>query len=136
MTSPNPTVPPLLAATGIVGLDSLLGGGLPRERMYLLEGDPGSGKTTLALHFLIEGQQRGQVGLYVTLSETEHELRVVAASHGFDLAGIAIHELTPADVSLLPEDQYTVFHPSEVELGETTRAIMMEIERVRPTRVV
>ena len=135
-TRPHDASLPPLVSTGIDGLDIVLNGGLPKERVYLVEGDPGSGKTTLGLQFLTAGHRRGEQGLYVTLSETAHELRVVAASHGLDISGIAVYELAPLDASLLPEDQYTVFHPSEVELGETTRAIMSEVERLRPSRVV
>ena len=113
-----------VVATGIAGLDTILGGGLPRDRIYLLDGDPGTGKTTVALQFLIEGQRQGEKGLYVTLSETAAELRSVARSHGLDLTGITIYELAASDASVLPENQYTVFHPSEVELGATTKAIM------------
>ncbi len=125
-----------LARTGISGLDSLLRGGLPRDRVYLVEGDPGTGKTTLAMQFLREGVSHGEPVLYVTLSETEAELHAAARSHGFDLEGITIFELTPSDTAILPENQYTVFHPSEVELGETTKAIMAVVDRIKPTRVV
>jgi circadian clock protein KaiC len=123
-------------ATGIDGLDTILGGGLTANRLYLIEGVPGAGKTTLALQFLLEGLRRGETVLYVTLSETEHELREVAASHGWSLEGIRIHELQPADDQLDPDDQYTMFHPSEVELGRTTRRILDEVERLKPQRVV
>jgi circadian clock protein KaiC len=125
-----------LARTGITGLDIVLNGGLPRDRLYLIEGDPGTGKTSLALQFLLEGRARGERGLYVTLSETADELEAVATSHGWSLDGITLHELTQTDASALPENQYTVFHPSEVELGETTRAIMDKVAEVKPTRVV
>jgi len=125
------------AATGIEGLDQILGGGLPPDRLYLVEGDPGSGKTTLGLQFLREGIQRGEKVLYVTLSETRSELDAVARSHGWELDGMAIHELsTSGEGGFTPDDQYTFFHPSEVELGETTKAVLSEVERVAPTRVV
>ena len=124
------------AATGIEGLDDVLGGGLTPHRLYLIEGVPGSGKTTLALQFLMEGAQRGEPVLYVTLSETEEELRQVAASHGWSLDGITIRELVPSEESLRPDEQYTMFHPSEVELSETTKTILADVERVKPTRVV
>jgi len=124
----KPTQGPL-APTGIPGLDAVLGGGLPRDRMYLLQGDPGVGKTTVGLQFLRTGAQSGERGLYVTLSETRAELFAVAASHGWDLDGIVIHELTPAGDISVSEDN-TLFQPSEVELGETTRAILSEIDAV------
>src|SRR5262245_707126 len=123
-------------STGVPGLDVVLSGGLTPNRLYLLEGVPGSGKTTLALQFLIEGAGRGEPVLYVTLSETEEELRGVSASHGWSLDGIAIRELMPSETSLRPDDQYTMFHPSEVELSETTRTILADVERIRPARVV
>jgi circadian clock protein KaiC len=124
-----------LATTGIPGLDRVLKGGFPRDRVYLIDGDPGSGKTTLALQFLMEGARLGERVLYVTLSETNAELRAVAASHGWSLDGVTLHELTPVDGSIA-ENQYTVFHPSEVELGETTKAIVDTIQRLQPSRVV
>src|SRR3954470_2073341 len=124
----SPASPDGLAATGIAGLDHILGGGLPSDRVYLVEGDPGSGKTTLALQFLREGLQQGEKVLYVTLSETRAELAGVAASHGWDLEGMAIHELSAGtDGGFSPDDHYTFFHPSEVELGETTKAVLAEV---------
>jgi circadian clock protein KaiC len=127
---------PVRAATGIEGLDYILGGGFPINRMYLLEGDPGAGKTTMALQFLLEGARHGEPGVYATLSETEEELRDVAASHGWSLDGITICELQTAEESLKADSQYTLFHPSEVELSETTRAVLDTVERVKPLRVV
>lgn len=127
---------PNLARTGIDGLDNVLSGGLPRTRLYLIEGDPGAGKTTLGLQFLLEGVRRGESGLYVTLSETKDELTSVATSHGWSLDGIAMHELSVPDEQLTPQGHYTFFHPSEVELGSTTKAVLEEVERVKPTRVV
>ncbi|HEV7504614.1 MAG TPA: ATPase domain-containing protein [Thermoanaerobaculia bacterium] len=124
------------AATGVEGLDDILGGGFPINRMYLLEGDPGAGKTTLALQFLLTGVGLGEPGVYATLSETEEELRDVAASHGWSLDGITICELQTAEESLKADSQYTLFHPSEVELSETTRAVLETVERVRPMRIV
>ena len=124
------------AATGIEGLDEVLVGGFRVHRLYLIEGVPGSGKTTLALQYLLEGVRLGERVLYVTLSETCEELEVVARSHGWSLAGIEVRELVPSEDSLRPDEQYTMFHPSEVELSETTRGILADVERIKPTRVV
>jgi circadian clock protein KaiC len=125
-----------MASTGIAGLDDVLSGGFTPRRLYLVEGVPGSGKTTLAMQFLLEGVRRGEAVLYVTLSESAEELDSVAISHGWTLDGITVRELAPSEESLGPDDQYTMFHPSEVELGETTRIILAEVERIRPQRVV
>jgi circadian clock protein KaiC len=125
-----------LAATGIAGLDDVLLGGLTTNRIYLLEGVPGSGKTTLALQFLMEGMRLGEPVLYVTLSESEEELREVASTHLWTLDGISFRELIPTDASLQTEEQYSVFHSSEIELPETIKSILEEIERIRPARVV
>ena len=127
--------PPRLG-TGSAGLDTVLNGGFPANRLYLVEGDPGTGKTTLALQFLLEGARLGEPVLYVTLSETREELMEVARSHGWSLAGVTLHELVPPEESLKAEAQYTIFHPSEVELGETTRLVIEEVERIEPRRVV
>lgn len=123
------------ASTGIAGLDDVLGGGLPLHRLYLVEGEPGAGKTTLGIQFLREGVARGESALYVTLSETGDELRSVASSHGWTLDGISVFELVTA-AGLSPEAEQSILHPSEVELGETTRGVMAEVERLRPVRVV
>jgi circadian clock protein KaiC len=125
-----------LVPTGIAGLDYVLQGGLPANHLYLVEGDPGTGKTTLGLQFLLAGKAVGEKGLYVTLSETEAELRTVAASHGWNLDGVGLFELESLEKRLQREQQYTVFHPSEVELGETTQHICKEVERLQPARVV
>ena len=123
-------------STGIEGLDEILGGGFTPHRLYLLEGEPGSGKTTMGLQFLLDGVSNGETVLYVTLSETRQELIETAASHGWSLEGIHVHELLPMGNQLDPESQYTMFHPSEVELGETTSRMLQEVERLQPTRVV
>ena len=125
-----------VAATGIAGLDDILNGGLTPNRLYLLEGMPGSGKTTLAFQFLMEGVRRGEKVLSVTLSETEAEIREVAASHGWALEGISIRELVPSEQTLEPGEQYTVFHPSEVELSDTTKRIVDDVENLKPSRIV
>ncbi|HEX9919392.1 MAG TPA: ATPase domain-containing protein, partial [Pyrinomonadaceae bacterium] len=122
--------------TGDAGLDAILEGGFPANRLYLVEGDPGAGKTTLALKFLLEGAARGEPVLYVTLSETKEEISDVAASHGWSLEGIDIYELIPPVESLKAETQYTIFHPSEVEFGETTTAVLDEVARIQPRRIV
>lgn len=123
-------------STGIEGLDDILEGGLPENHIYLAEGEPGTGKTTFSLQFLLEGVRQGETALYVTLSETKNELIEVAASHGWSLEKLHIFELIPSGESLKPESQYTIFHPSEIELNETTAAILEEVERLKPSRVV
>lgn len=122
--------------TGIIGLDDILGGGLPRDRLYLIEGRPGTGKTTLALEFLRTGIQAGEKVLYITLSETRAELDEVARSHGWDLDGLAILELSAIEAQLSVAAQNTLFHSSEVELTQTTQLLLDEIERIKPARVV
>src|SRR5665213_888964 len=121
--------------TGIPGLDDVLRGGLPAHRLYVVEGDPGAGKTTLALQFLLEGVRLGQRTLYVTLSETLDELRDVASSHGWSLEGINLLELNSFSERLQVEANYTVYHPSDVELAETIERITGEVERINPERV-
>src|SRR6185503_6449075 len=123
-------------SSGVPGLDDVLRGGFRINRMYLLEGVPGSGKTTVALQFLLDGVRRGESVLYVALSETEQEMRAVADTHGWSLDGITFRELVPSEESLQQDDQYTMFHPSEVELGETVRSILADVDRTRPTRMV
>ncbi|WP_447980670.1 ATPase domain-containing protein [Candidatus Nitrospira bockiana] len=123
-------------ATGIQGLDDVLGGGLPRHRVYLIEGDPGVGKTTLAMQFLLEGVRNQEKALYIALSENREELGEMARAHGWSLDGIEIVELSTVEEQLEAESQNTLFHPSEVELHETTTVMLKEIERVKPARVV
>jgi circadian clock protein KaiC len=135
-TTPGSAPTPHAASTGIDGLDDILSGGLTRRRLYLVEGVPGSGKTTLALQFLMAGAREGETVLYITLSETEEELRAVAASHGWTLDGISIREITPPETALDADEQNTMFHPSETELASTTRLILADVERTKPTRVV
>src|SRR5947208_15504925 len=139
MTRTEPTQPsaePERASTGSVGLDDILGGGFDPDRVYLIEGRPGTGKTTLALQFMLEGVRRGERCMYVTLSEDERELRAAAASHGWSLDGIDIFEIIPAEDSLTQDARYTMYHPSEVELAETTKAVLAESARVKPRRLV
>ncbi|MCY1213797.1 Circadian clock protein kinase hypothetical protein [compost metagenome] len=125
-----------LIKVGVPGLDDVLGGGLTANRLYLIEGTPGAGKTTIALQFLLEGARRGEPVLYVTLSETAEELQGVARSHGWDLSGIDVREMLPSEAALEPDEQYTMFHPSEVELSETTLRILSDVDVIKPTRVV
>jgi len=122
--------------TGNEGLDVVLRGGLPKNRLYLLEGQPGSGKTTLALQFLREGARQGARGLYITLSETREELALVAASHGFDLDEFDVFELSSVDDVFGGGREQSILHPWEMELGETVRLIEDEVERIQPARVV
>lgn len=133
------TKPPLIeqerASTGVAGLDDILGGGLPAHHLYLIEGNPGAGKTTLGLQFLRAGADKGEKGVYVTLSETRIELATVAASHGWTLNGIEVFELVSSD-GLGPEAEQSILHPSEIELGETVRGVMSAVERLHPSRVV
>ncbi len=129
--SPDDRVP-----TGVEGLDEIVGGGLPSKCFYLIQGDPGSGKTTLALQFLFKGLENGEPAFYVTLSETKRELTKVAVSHGWSLDGIALLDLSAIEPRLQAEAQNTVFRPSEVELDEVTSLILQQLEGVRPSRVV
>lgn len=124
------------AKTGVAGLDDILGG-LTRGHVFLLEGEPGAGKTTIALQFLLEGAKQGETSLYITLSETENELRQGAASHGWTLGpDINIFELSPPESLLDPKQQQSLLYSSDLELGETTRQIFDAVERTRPSRVV
>lgn len=127
---------PDLAPTGIPGLDHVVSGGLPRNRIYLVEGDPGVGKTTLGLQFLLEGARRKETCLYITLSETKEELLAVAQSHDWDLSGIHIFELSAVEQQLKSQSENTFFHPSEIELHKTTQILMEQVEEISPSRVV
>lgn len=124
-----------LATTGIPGMDDVLAGGFTRNRTYLIQGDPGVGKTTLGLQFMLTGLRDGEKGLYLTLSETREELQAVADSHGWTLEGLNVFEYTAHD-KLIDEEESTLFHPSEVELGQAMKALLTEVERVKPSRVV
>jgi circadian clock protein KaiC len=132
----EPTNTSMIASSGVAGLDDVLGGGLARRRLYLVEGVPGSGKTTLAMQFLLAGVEQHETVLYVTLSETAEELRAVANSHGWHLDGMVIRELTASESALEPDDQNTMFHPSEVELAHAIKPILADVERLKPTRLV
>lgn len=132
----EPQGEPSRISTGSSGLDSILGGGLDAGRMYLYEGRPGTGKTTLALQFLLEGARQGETVLYIALSESEAELKLVAKRHGWSLDGIEIFELVPPETTLDPERELTVLHPSEVELSETIKLIFEKIDAVNPARIV
>lgn len=125
-----------LVQTGIAQFDDILGGGLTPNRVYLLHGSPGSGKTTLSLQFLLDGVRSGEKVLYVTLSETKLELEAVAKSHGLSLEQVDIFELIAAEKDLEPDNQYTMYQPSEVELSVTTKDILAEVDRLKPRRVV
>lgn len=129
-------VSPDKISTGIEGLDYILKGGLPKDRLYVVQGNPGTGKTTIGLQFLLEGERKGERGLYITLSESKEELLAVGLSHGWNLDALNIYDLTISGDSLTDDSRYTVFHPAEVELDETTKAVLAEVERADPARVV
>ena len=130
------TTPIERCGTGIPGLDYILGGGLPKQRIYLIQGEPGAGKTTLGLQFLLEGESKGERSLYITLSETKAELSQVASSHGWNIEHISVLDLTFVEQSIPADSTNTLFHPYEVELTETTRIILNEMERLKPERVI
>ena len=129
----NMIAAPERISTGVAGLDEVLNGGLVANRVYLVEGVPGAGKTTLGLHFLLEGVRRGEPGLYITLSETAAELQTVAASHGWSLEGLAIHELV-SEEGLGPDVDQSILHPSEVELGETVEGLSAKLDVKQRTK--
>ncbi|QFU18116.1 AAA family ATPase [Microvirga thermotolerans] len=131
--APDEVVP---VPTGVPGLDDVLVGGYASNRAHLVEGRPGSGKTTLGLQFLLEGVRRGERCLYITLSESKRELLSVADRHGWSLDGIEIYELVPPELSFDPRQQQSLVYSSELELGETVQMVLAEIERVKPQRVV
>src|SRR6476660_4375829 len=122
--------------SGVEGLDNILVGGLPRNCFYLIQGDPGSGKTTLALQFLLEGLRRGESVFYVTLSETREELLKVTRSHGWSLEALPLLELSSIEQLLRPEEQTTVFRPSEIELNKVSKLLIDEVSKRRPARIV
>jgi circadian clock protein KaiC len=123
-------------STGIEGLDDVLGGGFARGRLHLVQGSPGAGKTTVALQFLLAGAARNESGLLISLSETEHELRATACSHGWSLDSIHIHDVSALEQLASLDFQQSVFQPAEVELAETTRKLLAMVEEIKPTRVV
>ena len=125
-----------VASTGIAGLDDILGGGLTRRRLFLVEGMPGSGKTTLAMQYLLAGVAAGEAVLYVTLSETAEELRSIAESHGWSLEGVGQRADSGRRTSSSAGEQNTMFHPSELELADTTKPMLAHIDQLKPMRVV
>jgi circadian clock protein KaiC len=129
-------IPEPRCSTGVDGLDTVLRGGFPVHRIYLVQGAPGVGKTTLALQFLLEGVRNGESGLYITLSETREELDGVAHTHGWTLEPVSLFELSAMEAQLQGETESTFFHPSEIELNRTTQIILSQIEQVNPARLV
>ncbi|WP_422925075.1 ATPase domain-containing protein [Singulisphaera sp. PoT] len=123
-------------STGVPGLDHILGGGLLAHQLYIVEGDSGAGKTTLALQFLLEGMRRGEKTIWCTLSETESQLLTTARSHGWDLTGIEICNLAMTEASLKADSQYSFFSPGDIELDDVTKAVTSLVERINPSRVV
>lgn len=136
LSTPSSARKDRIVSTGCAGLDDILGGGLTRNHLYLIEGDPGTGKTTLALQFLLQGVAAGEKGIYITLSESPKELSEVAESHNWSLNGISVVEMAPHNSGSIAEDEYTVFHPSDVELGDTVKSILDKVEALNPARVV
>lgn len=124
------------ASSGVEGLDDILSGGFARDRLFLLEGSPGTGKTTAALAFLMAGARAGERTLYITLSETAEELRDTATAHGWALDGVEVFELAPPESLLDEQQQQSLLYSSDLELGETTRMMFEVVERIKPHRVV
>src|SRR3954471_11588407 len=122
--------------TGVKGLDEILRGGLPKNRVYLVEGTPGAGKTTLAMQFLLQGAREKQRSMYITLSETEEELRASGDSHGWSLEGVCIREYIITDTSVERDREVTMYHTSELELGDTLARMLNDIREFGPERVV
>lgn len=125
-----------ICSTGIGGFDEILAGGLPRNRLYLLEGSPGTGKTTLGMQFLLAGVAAGEPGMYITFSETNEELHAVAESHGWPMAGITLCDMAAIEPQLGADAQSTLFHPADLELNQTTQLLFEQIDRIKPLRVV
>jgi circadian clock protein KaiC len=123
-------------STGISGLDNVLHGGLPMGHVYLIEGDPGAGKTTLGMQFLLQGIAHDEKVLFVTLAESKTELEKVAASHGFDISKIDLCEVSPPELAGRGAEQYTVFHPAEVELADVMQSILDRVEKSQAARIV
>ena len=132
----NAREPELRLQTGIPGLDDVLHGGMPAGHLYLVEGNPGSGKTTFGLQFLLAGVAAGEHTLYVTLAESRWELEQAAASHDFDISAIEVFEVSPPELATKPLEQYTVFHPSEVELADVMQSILDRVSQVKASRIV
>ena len=122
-----------VSPSGVDGLDNMLRGGYPRNCLHLITGAPGTGKTTLAMQFLLEGVKQDERCLYITLSETKREIAKVARSHGWDLAQLRMTELIPSEANLSADAQLTVFNPSELELGETTEAMIVAVNEYDPS---
>jgi circadian clock protein KaiC len=127
---------PFRISTGIAGFDEVLGGGLPQGHLYLLEGESGAGKTTVGLQFLRAGRELGEATLWISLSETQHELRQIAESHGWSLDGVELCNPTTAKRAAHPDEQYSFFSPADVELEDIRVAIVEAVQRIKPTRVV
>src|SRR3954454_11949879 len=133
---PEPIADAAPVPTGVPGLDEILMGGYSAHRAHLIEGRPGSGKTTLGLQFLLDGMARGERCLYITLSESKRELLSVAERHGWSLDGLDLYELVPPDLSLVHKQQQSLVYSSDLVLGEAVHIVLSEVERLRPSRVV